>query len=172
MTSGFCGPGLFGRHRGGPFAPKTGARLFDSGALRLVVLAMIGEAPRHGYEIIQGLRRQFHGAYAPSPGSIYPMLKALAEAGLATSTSFGPRRRFSITEAGRAYLAEHRAELDKIRAQLDEAAAPMERESLGEAVRALRAAIFAKMRGAALSRDSAEKLRDILAQARAEIERL
>ena len=172
MIAGLFGPRLFGRHRGGPFGARAGARVFDSGALRLVVLAMIGEAPRHGYEIIKGLRAQFHGAYSPSPGSIYPMLKMLAEAGFVTSTSCGPKRSFTITQAGRAYLEQNRAEGEAIRAQLALSSAPMERESLGEAVRALRSAIFAKMRDGALDRARAEKLRDALARAREEIERL
>jgi DNA-binding PadR family transcriptional regulator len=164
-------PGLFGRNRGGPFGARAGARVFEPGALRLVVLAMIADAPRHGYEIIKDLWKQFHGAYAPSPGSIYPMLKMLEEMGLVVSTSFGPRRRFTITEFGSAYLEQNRAELAAIHAQLAEAAAPMERESLGEAVRGLRGAVFAKMRGT-LSEASAEKLRDILVRARREIEEL
>jgi len=171
-----CGPraaGLFGRHRGGPFGSRaTGARMFDSGALRLVVLGMIGEEPRHGYEIIKGLRARFHGAYSPSPGSIYPMLHMLEGAGLVASTSWGPKRRFAILDAGKAYLDEHKAELDAINAQLEQASEPMERMSLGEAVRALRSALFTKIREGALGPEGTEKLRDILVKARQDIERL
>jgi DNA-binding PadR family transcriptional regulator len=160
-----CGPrlGLFGRHRGGPF---------DAGALRLVVLGLIAESPRHGYEIIKALRTRFQGSYAPSPGAIYPMLHMLAGAGLVSSTSWGLKRRFAITDAGKAYLEEHRAELDALNAQLEEAAAPMEQSSIGEAIRELRAALFAKMRKGGLSPEQAEALRAALRRAREDIDRI
>lgn len=168
---GRCGPkfgGLFGR--GGPFARARGARMFDSGALRLVTLGFIAEEPRHGYDIIKGLKRRFQGAYSPSPGAIYPMLRLLEEAGLASSQSFGPRRLFTITDAGRAYLAEQRDELERIMAQLDEASAPIGDQAIGEAIDALRATLFEKMRRRALTEEQARRLRDVLEKARGEIE--
>ena len=172
-----CGPraafrGLFGRHRGGPFARWRGSRVFDSGALRLVVLGLIAEEPRHGYHIIRGLKARFQGAYAPSPGSIYPILQQLAEAGLVGSSAHGARRRFAITEAGKAYLAEQRVELEAINAQLDEAAAPIGESAIGEAIRDFRSALFAKMRRGALNAEQAGRLRDVLERARREIEEL
>lgn len=170
-----CGPrlGLFGRHRGGPFGVRrASSRLFDAGALRLVVLGLIAESPRHGYEIIKALRTRFQGSYAPSPGAIYPMLHMLAAAGLVSSTSWGPKRRFAITDAGTAYLAEHRAELEALNAQLEEAAAPMEQSSIGEAIQELRAALFAKMRKGGLTPEQAEALRAALRHAREDIERI
>jgi DNA-binding PadR family transcriptional regulator len=167
-----CGPkfGLFGR--GGPFARARGSRMFDSGALRLVVLGLIAKAPRHGYEIIKALRQRFQGSYAPSPGAIYPILQTLLEAGLVSSQSFGPRRSFSITDAGRAYLDEQRAELDEINAQLDLAAAPIGESALGEAIVQFRAALFEKMRKGGLSAGQAERLREVLKKAREEVERI
>lgn len=172
-----CGPkaafrGLFGRHMGGPFARWGGGRMFDSGALRLLVLGLIAEEPRHGYDIIRGLRARFQGSYSPSPGSIYPILNQLAEAGLVESSSHGPRRRFAITEAGKSWLAGQSAELDAIRAQLDEAAAPIGEQAIGEAIRDFRAALFAKMRKGALDAEQAGRLRDVLERARREIESL
>jgi DNA-binding PadR family transcriptional regulator len=185
MRPPFCPPGsededqgscrppfrrLFGR--GGPFARARGARLFDSGALRLLTLGLIEEAPRHGYEIIKALKARFQGAYSPSPGSIYPILQALHEAGLVTSQSFGPRRSFSITPAGRAYLAENAPEFERIKAQLEEASAPIGNSALGAAIAELRAAIFEKMRGGGLSPERAEKLGELLRRAKEEIERI
>jgi DNA-binding PadR family transcriptional regulator len=172
-----CGPraalrGLFGRHRGGPFARSGGSRVFDSGALRLVVLGLIAEEPRHGYDIIRGLKARFQGAYAPSPGSIYPILQQLAEAGLVAASAHGPRRRFSITEAGTAWLAGQRAELLAINAQLEEAAAPIEESAIGEAIQDFRSALFAKMRRGALNAEQAGRVRDVLERARREIEEL
>ena len=98
--------GLFGRHRGGPFSRWRGPRMFNSGALRLLVLGLIAEAPRHGYDIIRDLHDRFQGAYRPSPGSIYPILQMLAEAGLVTSEMHGRQRLFAVSDEGRAYLAD------------------------------------------------------------------
>ena len=117
--------GMFGRHRGGPFARWRGPRMFDSGALRLLVLGLIAEAPRHGYDIIRDLHDRFQGAYRPSPGSIYPILQTLAEAGLVTSEMHGRQRLFAVSDEGRAYLAEQRVDLAAINAQLAEASGPI-----------------------------------------------
>jgi DNA-binding PadR family transcriptional regulator len=170
-----CGPpwrGMFGRHRGGPFARWRGPRMFDSGALRLLVLGLIAEAPRHGYDIIRDLNDRFEGAYRPSPGSIYPILQTLAEAGLVTSEAHGRQRLFAVTDEGRAYLDAQRAELDAINAQLEEASRPIGQSAIGEAIRDLRAVLFEKMRKGALSPEQAAKLRDALLRARREIEEI
>jgi DNA-binding PadR family transcriptional regulator len=162
--------GMFGRHRGGPFGRGRGARMFDSGALRLMVLGLIAEQPRHGYDIIRDLHDRFQGAYRPSPGSIYPILQMLAEAGFVTSEPHGRQRLFAVTPEGRAYLAEQRVELDAINAQVEEAARPIGDSAIGEAIQGLRAALFEKLRRSALSTAQMQKLRDALDRARREIE--
>jgi len=156
--------GLFGRHRGGPFARWRGPRMFDSGALRLLVLGLIAEAPRHGY--------RFQGAYRPSPGSIYPILQTLAEAGLVTSEMHGRQRLFAVSDEGRAYLADQRAELAAINAQLAEASGPIGESAIGEAIQDLRAALYEKLRKSALTAAQAAKLRDALERARREIDEI
>jgi DNA-binding PadR family transcriptional regulator len=162
--------GLFGRHRGGPFERWRGPRMFDSGALRLLVLGLIAEAPRHGYDIIRDLHDRFQGAYRPSPGSIYPILQMLAEAGLVTSEMHGRQRLFAVSDEGRAYLADQRAELAAINAQLDEASGPIGESAIGEAIQELRTALYEKLRKSALSAAQAAKLRAALERARREIE--
>ncbi len=97
-------------------------------------------------------------------------MQQLAEAGFVSSSSHGPRRRFAVTEAGRAWLEEQRAELNAINAQLEEAAAPIGEQAIGEAIQAFRSALFAKMRKGALDAEQAGKLRDLLERARREIE--
>jgi DNA-binding PadR family transcriptional regulator len=164
--------GLFGRHRGGPFARWRGPRMFDSGALRLLVLGLIAEAPRHGYDIIRDLHDRFQGAYRPSPGSIYPILQTLAEAGLVTSEMHGRQRLFAVSDEGRAYLADQRAELAAINAQLAEASGTIGESAIGEAIRDLRAALYEKLRRSALTAAQAAKLRDALERARREIEEI
>ncbi|MCV3241912.1 PadR family transcriptional regulator [Mesorhizobium sp. ZC-5] len=163
--------GPFGRHRGGPFGGR-GPRMFDPGALRLVVLGLIAEEPRHGYDIIKALEARFQGAYSPSPGAIYPMLQMLEEADLVSSTMNGNKRLFTITGEGLAWLEENRAELDKINAQLDEASEEISGFAIGEEMRALRRAIHGKLRSGTLTAEQAEKARDILRKARVDLDNL
>jgi DNA-binding PadR family transcriptional regulator len=163
--------GPFGRHRGGPFGGR-GPRMFDPGALRLVVLGLIAEEPRHGYDIIKALEARFQGAYSPSPGAIYPMLQMMEEADLVSSTTIGNKRLYTITDEGRAWLEENRADLDKINAQLDEASHETRGVELGGEIRALRWAVFSRLRSGSLTTEQAKKARDILKKARRELEDL
>lgn len=163
--------GPFGRHRGGPFGGR-GGRMFDAGALRLVVLGLIADEPRHGYDIIKALEARFQGAYSPSPGAIYPMLQMLEEADLVTSAATGNKRLYTITDAGRAYVEENRAELDRINAQLDEASGDIRQSAIGEELHALRRTLHAKLRHGALTSEQAGRLRAIIQTARRDIENL
>ena len=162
--------GPFGRHRGGPFG--RGPRMFDPGALRLVVLGLIAEAPRHGYDIIKALEARFGGAYSPSPGSIYPMLQMLEEADLVTSVAEGNKRLYTITEVGRTYLGENAVDLGRIQAQLDEASGDIRHSALGEEVMALRMTVFRRLRHGSLTPDQADEARKILRAARDALDRL
>src|SRR5437879_11538079 len=78
---GFSGGEFWGkrsRGRGGPFG---GARVFDQGHLKYVILRLLEEKPRHGYEIIKEIEDRFAGMYSPSPGTIYPTLTMLEDLG-------------------------------------------------------------------------------------------
>ncbi len=163
--------GPFGRHRGGPFGGR-GPRMFDSGALRLVVLGLIAAEPRHGYDIIKAMETRFQGAYSPSPGAIYPMLQMLEEADLVTSATAGNKRLYTITEPGLAYLEANRAELDRINAQLDEASGEIRHSAIGEELHGLRRVLRERLRHGALTAAQSEALRGILQQARRDIEAL
>lgn len=163
--------GPFGRHRGGPFGGR-GSRMFDSGALRLVVLGLIAEEPRHGYDIIKALESRFQGAYSPSPGAIYPMLQMMEEADLVVSRSEGNKKLYTVTDEGRAYLEENRAELDRINAQLEEASGDMQGVALGDAIRDLRKALYRKVRGGELNAEQAKRAVDILNKARDDLDQL
>ena len=163
--------GPFGRHRGGPFGGR-GPRMFDSGALRLVVLGLIAEEPRHGYDIIKALEAKFQGTYSPSPGAIYPMLQMLEEADLVVSEADGNKRLFSITDAGKAYLEENAAELERINAQISHVVGKMGGAAIGDELRELRWTLHARLRGGEWSAEQTQKARDILKQALADIEAL
>jgi len=146
--------------------------MFDSGALRLVVLGLIAEEPRHGYDIIKALEAKFQGAYSPSPGAIYPMLQMLEEADLVRSDAEGNKRLYSITEEGRAFLAEHADELARINAQIEEASSDVSGVALGEELRALKWSLFKRMREGSLDAGKAGKALDILRRARKELDGL
>lgn len=107
-----------GRHGGG-----RAGRILEHGDLRLVVLALLAEKPRHGYEIMRDLEARTGGAYSPSPGVIYPTLSLLVDESLAvTGDAEGGRKLYEITDAGRQALEEGKATVDAVFARLDEAA--------------------------------------------------
>lgn len=94
--------------------------MFEGGKLRLVLLKLISEQPRHGYELIRAIEERTGGAYAPSPGIVYPTLTLLAETGLASEqVTDGTRKLYEITAEGQAYLAEQADEVALILARLD-----------------------------------------------------
>src|SRR6266436_5147687 len=133
-----CARRVHGGHFGGFGAPFGhggglggrgffGGRKLGSGELQLVILALLAEAPRHGYEIIKALEETSKGFYAPSPGMVYPALTYLEEVGFATVVAEGGKKLYQITDAGRAKLTENRALVDAILAQLARAGSKMER---------------------------------------------
>jgi DNA-binding PadR family transcriptional regulator len=100
---------------GRPRGRWRGGRMFEQGDLRYVVLRLLEEKPRHGYEIIKALEERFGGTYAPSPGVVYPTLQLLEDLGYARIVP-GPegKKTYEITDAGRAYLAENQSTVDSI----------------------------------------------------------
>jgi DNA-binding PadR family transcriptional regulator len=130
--------GFGGRHGGGfggNFGDMSGEdllrarRMLAQGDLRLVALALIAAAPRHGYEIIKLIEEKTADWYSPSPGIVYPTLTYLEEAGYVTAASEGAKKLYTITDEGRAYLATNRELADVV---LDRLAA------LGERVKSWR----------------------------------
>ncbi|MGW2273772.1 helix-turn-helix transcriptional regulator [Streptomyces yangpuensis] len=124
--------------------------VFAHGRLRLYLLKLLDEAPRHGYEVIRLLEERFQGLYAPSAGTVYPRLSKLEAEGLVTHATEGGRKVYSITEAGRAELADRSGELAdlelEIRDSVTELAAEIRsdvRGAAGDLRRELRAAATA-----------------------------
>ena len=106
-------------HRGGRFGL---GRLFAHGDLRLVILHLIAEQPRHGYDIIKAIEDQVGGTYSPSAGVVYPTLTMLEELGYVTvSTGDGAKKQHTITAEGRAYLDTYRPTVDALLARMAEA---------------------------------------------------
>jgi len=97
----------------GPEDLRAG-RMLAQGDLRFIALTLIAEEPRHGYEIIKLVEEKTADWYSPSPGIVYPTLTYLEEAGYVTASSEGTKKLYTITEDGRAYLAQHRDLADAI----------------------------------------------------------
>ena len=106
------GHGWGGRHGGGNM--MRAGRMLAQGDLRLIALALIAEQPRHGYEIIKVLEDKTAGWYSPSPGIVYPTLTYLEEAGYVTAEVEGAKKRYAITDEGRAHLEENRDFVDAV----------------------------------------------------------
>ena len=97
-------------------------RFFAHGDLRLVILHLIAEKPRHGYEIIKAIEEQVAGAYSPSPGVIYPTLTLLEQVGHVTvSPGEGAKKLHEITAEGRAFLDANRPAIETLLARMAEA---------------------------------------------------
>lgn len=99
--------------------------VFAHGRLRLYLLRLLEEAPRHGYEVIRLLEERFQGLYAPSAGTVYPRLAKLEAEGLVTHSTEGGRKVYAITDAGRAELAERRDELAELELEIRESLAAL-----------------------------------------------
>src|SRR6478672_13179141 len=108
----------WGRGRGGG---RRRGRMFESGELRLVLLRLISEQPRHGYDLIRAIEELTGGEYAPSPGVVYPTLTLLQDMGLIEEAAEeGPRKRFQVTDEGREHLEEKSEEVEALFDRLKE----------------------------------------------------
>ncbi len=130
------GPGGFFGRGGGRFGGGRGARMFGQGDLRLVLLALIAEKPRHGYDLIRAIEEKFGGAYAPSPGAVYPTLTLLVEQDhLQSEEVGGGKKLYTITPEGQAFLEQNRATVDGVMARMDLAASAFANHSTPDMVR-------------------------------------
>jgi len=138
--------------------------VFRHGRLRLYLLRLLDEEPRHGYEVIRLLRDRFMGVYAPSPGTIYPRLARLEEEGLVTHDEENGRKVYRITEAGREELRSRSDEIDELEDELSASVSDIVREvreDVRDTVRSLREELTRaarEMRGA--EREAKDQARD------------
>jgi DNA-binding PadR family transcriptional regulator len=153
-----------GRHGGG--------RMFGHGDLKLLLLALIEQQPRHGYELIRLIEEMFHGQYSPSPGAIYPTLTMLEELGHAEIQSQeGNRKLYGITAEGRAFLDDNRETVEAVTERTQRSArmaakmaAPM---IVRKAMHALKHAVL--MHGMEWDKAEAQRIAAILERAASEI---
>jgi DNA-binding PadR family transcriptional regulator len=177
----------FGRHRGGhgpferggwrggreEFGRGGGGRFFGPGDLRALLLWLIGEKPRHGYELIKAVEQLVGGAYSPSPGSVYPILSLLEDMGqIEAAASEGGKKLFAITEAGRKALKDDAAAIEGMLSRMRIMARTMggmrPPEQVMQSMQTLRTALALHQHG--WSEDEAKRVSDILNRAIAEIQ--
>ena len=176
-----AGRGPFGGHRGDFLGGwddvrgggrRGGGRMFGHGDLKLLLLALIEQQPRHGYELIRIIEDMFHGHYSPSPGAIYPTLTMLEELGYARiENEEGNRKLYAITAAGIAFLDENRDEVEAVTSRTERHARAAARMSMPppvhKAMHAIKHAML--MHGMAWSKAEAQRVADILERAASEI---
>ncbi|MEV8531067.1 helix-turn-helix transcriptional regulator [Streptomyces sp. NPDC051211] len=129
--------------------------VFAHGRLRLYLLKLLDEAPRHGYEVIRLLEERFQGLYAPSAGTVYPRLAKLEAEGLVTHATEGGRKVYSITDAGRAELAGRGGELADLELEIRESVSELAAE-IRDDVRGAAGDLRREMRAAASASAAAE----------------
>ena len=164
--------------RGGPRGPRHGRRrMFDRAELRLVLLKLIAEQPRHGYDLIKAMEELSGGHYSPSPGVVYPALAMLADEGvIAERESEDQRRQFAVTPAGEAVLTEEADAVAEAYERLTELGEHAERgrePSIERASVNLFTALAQRMRAGDVGEDDlAHRIAEILDEAAQKIERL
>jgi len=148
-------------------------RWFEAGDMKYVILKLLRDKPRHGYEVMKELEDRFEG-YSPSPGTVYPTLQWLEDEGLVSARDAAGKKVYEITDAGRAFLDEHRDVVDDIFERVRDAVDQALGGAMGEVNEAAGRLMKAAYRTAWRSRDDAvrRKVADALRRAAAEIEGL
>ena len=161
---------------GRPRGRWRGGRMFEQGDLRYVILRLLEEKPRHGYEIIKALEERFGGAYAPSPGTVYPTLQLLEDLGYARIVPGAEgKKTYEITDEGRNHLAENRETVDTIFDRIATLVGHFLDEPMSEVHSAFKRtgkAAYSRASSAPEDADFLKKIAEILDRAAREIEGL
>ena len=160
---------------GGPRGRRDRKRMFEGGELRLVLLKLIADEPRHGYQLIKAIEDLTGGDYAPSPGIVYPTLSMLEDQGFVSEThSPDSKRTFDATDEGRAYLAENQEEADRLIERLTamNQAKTEQRPEIGRAIGNMMHALKNRVSRDGWNDDLLKDVVDILDDAAKKIERL
>ena len=161
-----------GDGRGGP----RGRRMFDSGELRLVLLKLIADEPRHGYDLIRQVEELTGGAYAPSPGVVYPTLTLLDDMGLIEARQAeGAKKLFAVTDAGTAHLSEQAELVAALMARLSDVGAERARTDSASVRRAmgnLREVLIHRLRQDEVAKETLHEIVALIDEAAQKIERL
>lgn len=156
---------------GGPRGRR--GRWFEAGDMKYVILKLLRDKPRHGYEVMKDLAERFEG-YSPSPGTVYPTLQWLEDEGLVSARDVEGKKVYEITAAGRAFLDEHREVVDDIFERVRDAVDQALGGAMGELNEAVGRLVKSAYRTAWRSRDEnvRRKIAEALRRAMVEIEGL
>jgi DNA-binding PadR family transcriptional regulator len=150
--------------------------MFEQGDLKLVILRLLEEKPRHGYEIIKELETRSGGAYSPSPGTVYPTLTLLEDMGFARAVpEEGGKKIFEITDEGRKHLAENSTTVNDIFDRISKFVegfvdAPM--MDVNQAFKGVARATYTTATNHLGDKELLAKIKEVLAKAAAEIDGL
>jgi len=117
---------------------EVGERFFGRGGLKYLILDLLAERPRHGYDIIRALGERFGGFYFPSPGAVYPVLQGLEAAGYIVLRRENGRKVYALTDAGRAFLEENKEAVSAVRERVQALWAAVTEEEFRPVLRQLR----------------------------------
>ena len=157
------------RHRF-PFGEGS-SPFFGRGDVKFIILGLLQEKPKHGYEIMKDIEAKFGGFHSPSPGSIYPTLQMLEDQGYVTSYPEDGKKVYQITEAGRTFLDENKESVEKMDKRLKRSSMPLSHRRLGREVHDLVSTVLHNVRhGRYHSPEQLQKVQEVLARAREEIE--
>lgn len=164
-----------GGGRGGGRGPGRRG-MFKPGELRLVLLKLIADEPRHGYDLIQSIEEMTGGSYAPSPGVVYPTLTMLQDMGLIEEKATeGTRKAFAATAEGEAHVAERAEEIEALLARLSDAGDRERRTGgapISRAVGNLLSALWHRVQREGVGEETLHKIADVLDEAARKIERM
>ena len=171
FAGGFWGQG--GGPKGRHFRGRAG-RMFEQGDLKYVILQLIAEKPRHGYDIIKALEERSNGAYSPSPGTVYPTLTMLEEMGYVNATAEeGGKRVYQITPEGTQYLAANIGTVESIFERITQAVEPFFSPTMADVRTAMRHVARSSLGTAVKHADNKEilgKIAEVLDRAAREID--
>src|SRR2546428_432770 len=146
---------------------------FESGDMKYVILKLLQDKPRHGYEVMKELEERMHGCYSPSPGTVYPTLQWLEDEGLVTARDVGGKKVYEVTDAGRQFLQEHRDVVDDIFDRVREAVDRVAGGAMADVNRAVGRVVKATYRaGWKIDEAARKRVADVLARAAEEIDGL
>ena len=154
---------------GGPFFHGHGGP-FHKGNLKYVILDLLKEKPRYGYEIIRALEERSHGFYTPSPGVVYPTLQMLEEMGYASSVERDGKKVYTITKEGSKFLAERDEQAEEVRSHMKHQWNPENMGIIMEMMGDFRElAHLVRQRARSIEPDKMKKIREIIARATKDI---
>ena len=146
---------------------------FQKGDLKYVILGLLKDKPRHGYDIIRELEEQSLGTYKPSPGAVYPTLQMFEDMGYTTSTERDGKKTYTITEHGLQFLAERKDSADEVRSHMKRRWSFKNIGRMAMVMKEYHALEHILGRGfRTLDADQTQRIREILVNARNEIENI